>query len=343
VRIGLTAIKNVGAGIIEQIIGERDKNGAFIDFEDFISRMSFLTINKRILEGLILTGTFDCFYRPRAQLLQVYDLIVSKCAKDRESSLTGQMSLFDDKSLGLDVKIEYPNVKEFAIGDKLRYEKECSGVYLTGHPLEEYAEFLSTFSFNSTHFDISVEATAEIGGDSEESTDSGVVDEKVKLTDNQRLSLGGMFTTATKKIAKSGNEFGIGVLEDLFGSVEVLIAGRSLTKYRELFVADRLVHLVGSIRYRDDKPSFWIDEIKPVGKDASSVPIKKICFYFDVTDASLLEEIKEILQAYPGVDETFIRSTHDNKLYPLKIGTNICNALVTEISGLVGETGYKIA
>ena len=339
VRIGLAAIKNVGAGIIEQIIGERSKNSDFKDLEDFANRMSFITINKRIFEGLILTGTFDCFNRPRSQLMQVFDLVVSKCAKDRAGKISGQFSLFDDPTLGLDVKIDYPTIAEYDLGTKLKFEKESSGVYLTGHPLEEYAEFLDTFTYNSTHF-----ADDSNGGaaSDDEGDDTAEDNTKTKLSDNQRLSLGGMLTDASKRFSKTGNEFGIGVLEDLMGSVEVLISGRALNKYRELFATDKLVHLVGSVRYRDDKPSFWIDEIKPVGKDASSAPIRKICFYFDVSNKGLLDELKELLTAYPGGDETYVRSSHDNKLYPLNISTNVCTGLVAEAQGMFGKDGYKV-
>jgi len=336
VRIGLAAIKNIGAGIIAQIINERDTNGDFKDFEDFVKRLSFITINKRIFEGFIQTGTFDCFKKYRSQLMLVFETVVAQNAKDNAARQTGQLSLFDNADFGMQIKTDYPNILEYSLGDKLRREKECAGVYLTGHPLEEYAEFLSTFSYNSSHFEKAMVSSSE-NDESEHSAS-----EQNPLSDNQRVSLGGMFTSAQKRFSKAGHEFGIAKLEDLLGSVEVMISGRSLNKYRELFVSDNLVHVGGVINYRDDKPTFWIDEIKPVGKNALNIPVKKICFYFDVTNKELLNEISDICLAYKGNDETYIRSSHDNKLYPLKLDINICNPFLTEIQGLLGKDGYKI-
>jgi DNA polymerase-3 subunit alpha len=327
--------------VIDEIVAERKRRGDFKDFEDFVRRMDAVTLNKRMLESLILAGTFDCFLNPRAQLMQVYEGVLSRAAKDREARKSGQFSFFDDASgFGAAQRVPYPAVREFDLADKLRYEKEVSGVYLTGHPLEEYRAFLSGFTYNASHF-----VSGADGGEGAETADGadGEADGERALEDGATVSLGGMLTEATKRFTKSGRELGIGKLEDLNGTVEVLLSGHTLQKYRNSFVKDKLVTVTGKVKHRDDGTmNVWADTLTELKQSAAGPSARKICFYMDKTDAPLLDELQEILLVYPGADETFIRSAHDGKLYPLDLKVHICPQLLAEVRGLLGEEGLKV-
>ena len=343
VRIGMAAIKNVGAGVVGEIVAEREQNGAFKDFEDFVSRMMrSTTLNKRMLESLILSGTFDCFLNPRAQLMQVYEGVMSRAIKDREASLSGQFSFFDEKNGMLGgQKTAYTKVKEFDLADKLRYEKQVAGVYLTGHPLEEYADFLRSFTYNSSHFAANKTIAEDESLHTADTVENG--DTLPILSDGMNITLGGMLVEATKRFTKQGKELGVGKLEDLNGMVEVLVSGHVLNKSRALFQADKLVTISGKIKMRDDGITLWVDAITEFHHGAKSAATRKICFYLDITDVKQVDELREILRAYPGADESFIKSTHDSKLYPLETGVSINDTLLAEITGLVGKENIKLA
>ncbi|MCL2848087.1 MAG: DNA polymerase III subunit alpha [Firmicutes bacterium] len=342
IRIGLNAIKNVGIGIIEHIVAEREKGGVFTDFDEFITRMSFITINKRVLEGFILTGVFDSFNIARSVLKQAYTIIVDRANKDRLASASGQISMFDNPALAIKTKTDYPKIEEYSLWDKLRFEKETAGIYLTGHPLENYADFLSDFDYNSTHFTSYNESVGgemgldEANSESEDNSNNSIIND-------QRITVGGMLVEASKKFTKMGKEIGIGKLEDLHGTIEVFLSGHGLNKYKNDFIKDQLVTLSGTVRLRDDGATLWINEISPLNPKGKEVNKKKICFYCNKEDAKLWDELQEILFAYPGHDDTYIKSTHDNKIYPLNISVQISKALLMEIEGLLGDEGYKIA
>jgi len=341
IRIGLSAIKNVGLSIIDHITKEREQNGYFSDFDDFITRMSFITINKRVLEGFILTGVFDGFGIARAVLMLGYEMIMARATKDREASESGQFSMFDNPALTIKTKTEYPKAEEYGLWEKLKHEKEIAGIYLTGHPLENYADFLSGFNYNSSHF---LNFNEGMSNDAElNNTNSEDNDNISYLQNDQKITLGGMLIEANKRFTKLGRELGVGKLEDLHGTIEVFLSGHILNKYREHFVKDQLVTLSGNVRLRDDGATFWINEVSLLNPTGREINRKKICFYCDKKDETLVDELQEILLAYPGHDETYIKSTHDNKVYALDIPTQICNAMLMEIEGLLGNEGYKIA
>ena len=375
VRIGMAAIKNVGEGVVDDIVAEREKNGDFLDFEDFVARMSAAnTLNKRMLESLILAGTFDCFGNARAQLMQVFEGVIARAQKDREAKLSGQFSFFDVASgFGSAQKTPYPKVSEFSLSDKLRFEKEVAGVYLTGHPLEEYADFLRGFSVNSLHFKKAGEGSgiAEEAGAMPETHDAdaggdagaGALDPEKSapaLSDGQDVTIGGMLTEAVKRYSKAGKEYGVGKLEDLNGSIEIFISGEKL-RNREvaaLFNKDKLVRLEGTVRMREafaaeksgadgggargSDITLWVKKLTDA-RAQKSAPVKKICLYFDITDKALYSDLAEILSAYPGADEAYIRSLHDGKLYPLGAFVRIEEPMLAELTGLLGKDRIKLA
>lgn len=330
VRVGLVAIKNVGKSIIEEIVKERERGGEFTDFVQFVKRIENAQLNKRMLESLIYAGAFDCLGKTRSQYIAVYESVIDRVNKDRAARLKGQFSFFDmnDACAELD-SFEYPDMREYPLGVKLGKEKEVAGVYLTGHPLEEFTGHLRQYEHNSSNILPS-------------ENDDG---ETVGLKDDTVVKLGGMLIEAEKKITKTGKEIAIGKLEDLYGTVDIMLTGYTYKKLKNVFVKDTMVTVSGKIKNREDSVTVWVDSIVPWQDVTPETPPKMICFYlsFDNSDPSLMDNLQDILSAYPGRDETYCKNLDDGKLYPLGIGVDISDSLISEAKGLMGSDNVKVA
>ena len=208
IRYALSAIKSVGRSVIDNIVNERQEHGPFVSLKDFIERLSGKEVNKRTVESFIKSGAMDGLHATRRQLMMVYVQVMDQVNQERKKSMTGQMTLFDfvsdDEKAEFDV--HYPNVGEYDKELKLAFEKEVLGVYISGHPLEEYAKFLMK----------NVTAVT---------TDFYVDDEtgESRVRDNQNVIIGGMITSKTVKVTKNNKLMAFISLEDLVGTVEVLI------------------------------------------------------------------------------------------------------------------------
>ncbi|MCL2821815.1 MAG: DNA polymerase III subunit alpha [Firmicutes bacterium] len=308
VRIGLAALKGVGTGIIENVILERDKNGEFEDFEDFIKRMTQsmtdkgaaisevgrTVMNKKFLESLIYSGAFDCFKATnRRQLVAHFEYVCDRIKKEFSEKVTGQFSFFETvESLKESDKYKYPNIPEFETAEKLAYEKAVAGVYLTAHPLEEYAAKLSQLS----HSSIKIKEIA-----------AAVLDGSALLSDHSKIELGGVLVSADTRFSKAGKEYGAGVVEDLYGTVEVLLMGDKVNKFRQVFQKDKKVTVYGKINIRDESYTIWADRIEE-WDESKGQRAKKMCIYFDSEDGykDTFKQIREILDDYPGDDEVFV-------------------------------------
>ena len=334
VRIGMAAIKNVGMPVIEQIVKERERGGEFKDFVEFVTRMSSITLNKKMLESLIYAGTFDCFGHARSQLIAVYEQVLDRAARDRKVKLSGQMSMFDafaDTTTELN-RFEYPKMREYSLSEKLRREKEVASIYLTGHPLEEYAQYLKTFEYNTSMF--------------KPQTDDEAEDDSAENLDGRTVVLGGMLVEAGKKFTKDNKELGVGKLEDLYGTVDLAMSGQTLSKMKAYWEKDKLVTVKGRLRINELGASVWVDKIEPWQSGvAQEIRRKKICMYFSFKEKppEFLDEIQEVLLNYGGEDKTYVKNTDDGKLYPLDIGVECCRPLLAELSGILGADNIKIA
>ena len=246
IRYGLAAIKSIGKPIIQTIAEERKEYGEFKNLEDFISRMSTReALNKRAIENFIKAGALDCLGGTRKQFMSIYIQIVDHVNQEKKYSMTGQMSLFDlvseeEKS---DFQIQLPKVGEYAKETKLAFEKEVLGVYISGHPLEEYEEQWQK-AISATTLDFQLD---------EESNHS-------KVHDGAREIIGGFITEKTMKATKTNQMMAFVTLEDLLGTVEVVVFPRDYEKNRNLLEVDRKVFIKGRVSEEDDKPSKLICE-----------------------------------------------------------------------------------
>ena len=246
IRYGLTAIKSIGRPVIASIIEDRDEFGPFKNLEDFISRMSVKDgLNKRAIEHLIKSGALDCLGGTRKQFMSIYVQIVDHVNQEKKYAMTGQMTLFD--MVGEEEKeqfeIKLPDVGEYSKENLLAFEKEVMGVYLSGHPLQEYEDKWRK-SISATTLDF--QPDEETG--------------RAKVHDGTREIVGGMITAKTIKHTKTNQMMAFLSLEDLVGTVEVIVFPRDYEKNREYLEIDKKIFVKGRVSEEEERPSKLICE-----------------------------------------------------------------------------------
>ena len=245
IRYGLSAIKSIGRPVIEAILTERRERGPFGSLRDFIQRLSGKEVNKRTVESFIKSGALDSLGGTRKQLMQVYASLIDQTAREKKSSVTGQMSLFD--LLGEEEKKEYeiqlPPVGEFEKEQLLAFEKEVLGIYVSGHPLEKYeALWKRGISNVTTDFQLDEETG------------------QAKVTDQAKVTVGGMITGKTVKYTKTNKTMAFLTLEDLVGTVEVVVFPKDYETYGAYLKEENKIFVRGRVSSEDDKASKVICE-----------------------------------------------------------------------------------
>ena len=245
IRYALTAIKSVGRPVIEGILAERSKGGPFTDIRNLIDRCSGRDVNKRTIESFIKAGALDCLGGSRRQLMMVYAQVMDASAREKKTALTGQMSLFD--MMAPEEKQEFsvrlPNVSEFPREQLLMFEKEVLGIYVSGHPLEEYESMWKRqISALSTDFALD-----------EETGHAAVVD-------GRREIIGGIVEEKTIKYTRQNKTMAFLTLEDLVGTVEVIVFPNAYERYHTFLEEDAKLFIEGRVSAEDDKPSKLIGE-----------------------------------------------------------------------------------
>ena len=237
IRYGLSAIKSIGKPVIEAIVQERNIGGKFKSLKDFCERMAGREVNKRTVENFIKAGAFDSLGHTRRQQMMVYAQIMDQAAAEKKKSMTGQMSLFDfvadeDKEA---FEVKYPPVGEYDREVLLAYEKEVLGVYISGHPLEEYEK---AWRKNITAVTTDFQADEETG--------------KARVYDGQTVIVGGMITAKTVKTTKNNQLMAFVTLEDLVGSVEVIVFPRDYERNREFLNEEEKIYVRGRVSLSED-------------------------------------------------------------------------------------------
>ncbi|MCQ2603371.1 MAG: DNA polymerase III subunit alpha, partial [Clostridia bacterium] len=230
VRYGLMGIKNVGKEAMKFVLNERNENGPFKDIKDFLERTSG-QVNKRMVESLIKSGAFDFTGKTRATLMASYESIMNVVANDKKNGMGGQMSLFDD--LIEDVEIQYTELEEYPRDQILMNEKEMLGMYVSGHPLDEYPENKGEFNFATTDIFVENEGINEETdtAEGEEEKAGMVVDTSIA---NKQVKFGCIVASSEKKSTKSGQRFAVGMLEDRVGTIQFAMYARAYEQYRDL-------------------------------------------------------------------------------------------------------------
>ena len=359
IRFGLGALKHVGTALIDSIVEERDKNGEFTSLEDFLRRVTAATLNKKSMEAFILSGALDVFGHPRSQMLEAFPKYMDLVAADRKAKACGQFSFFDTFQEETQIlnKIDYPNIKEFNKDTLLKYEKEFVGIYISGHPLDDYLDKYDGFNFTS---DMMPESDVdEFGGedgegggysgsvtyqDDSEDEDSMVADNGNSVVDGQSIIGGGIIKAVKKIMTKKGN-MAIITIEDLYGTFECMLFSKLYTKYKDLIAEDGLVTIRGKVSIRDGKaPTIIVESIQSWEKVESSVPTteQKVYLRFDTKDLDVYYQVKNIASSYPGKTQVVIKCLSTGQVFTFNVKVEINNYLTNELIGLLGESNVVI-
>ncbi|ABR36959.1 DNA polymerase III subunit alpha [Clostridium beijerinckii] len=292
IRFGLAAIKNVGTNVVASIVKAREEKGKFESLVDFINKMDPSSINKRAVECLIKAGALDDFDVFRSKMLAVHEKLIDNISSDKRRNIDGQISLFASEELK-NPEVNYPNIKEFTKRNLLAMEKEMTGLYITGHPLDDYAQSLKMQTTNEISKIFLVQETLD---DSLES-DMGEINmfnRQDALQDNDRVILGGILASVNQKVTRNNSIMAFLKLEDLTGTIEVIVFPKTLEKVKELCVTDSLVIVKGRLSLKEDEPPKLICEsIEPLEK----VNTSKVYLRVDdkVAATVLSKKLKELL------------------------------------------------
>ena len=334
IRFGLVGIKGVGLAAIETIVEEREKNGKFTSFEDFISRADVKVLNKRLIENLIYAGAFDCFKKPRSQLIAVYEDLLEKAvaiAKERDSN---QLSFFSGMFSDFNkVTTTYPNIPEYDDKLKLSKEREVLGVYVTGHPLTKYMDEFRSFSFKTNllqYYEEDEEGNRTYN----------------ELEDGKRVEMGGIITSVTRKTTKSGSSMAYIVLEDAYGSIECVFFPKNYEKYKALIRVEAIVKVEGRLQVRTgQKPSISVDKYEEI--ELKDKPEKVYSSVSENQEKSewmgiILEgenvdkkaDVLDTIAQYPGSMPAVLKI---NGKYYRAANVRKCNGLTAELEYTLGE------
>ena len=289
IRYALSAIKSLGRPVIDAIVKERKLNGPYVSLKDFMERLSGKEINKRTVESFIKAGALDGLHATRRQMMVVYTQVMDQVNQERKSSMTGQMTLFDlvsdEEKESFDV--HYPDVGEYDKELKLAFEKEVLGLYVSGHPLEEYAQSWKQH-ITATTLDFAVD---------DETGES-------RVKDGQVVTIGGMITEKTVKVTKKRQMMAFVTVEDLFGTAEALVFPRDYEKFQSLLETDRKVYIRGRVSASEDQQAKLICEQVTAFEE---IP-KEIWIRFDTKEdyMEMAEKLKEICAGQQGRDRLVV-------------------------------------
>ena len=317
IRFGLAAIKNVGFNVVESIVASRSDKGRFESLVDFINKIDLSAINKRAVESLIKAGAFDEFKIFRSKLLAVYEKVMDSVSNEKKRNIEGQISLFGlvEENIN-EPEVNYPNINEFSKNNLLAMEKEMTGMYLTGHPLDEYVQSLKMYT------SISVDKIYK----SQQAHLEGVDDDEYSIHDEDKVILGGIISEVNQKVTRSNTIMAFIKLEDLSGSIEVIVFPKTLDKVRDLITVDSMVVIKGRVSMKEDEPVKLICEtIEPLEKVNSSK------LFIRVENLAKAKQTKpnliNIASQHKGDKSIYVFTAYDRKNYriPREMWLNINN------------------
>ncbi len=327
IRYGLTAIKSIGRPVIAAIVEEREARGEFKNLKDFIERLSGKDINKRTIENFIKSGAFDSLGGTRKQFMVIYVQIMDQVNREKKYSMTGQMSLFDmvadDQKAEFDVPL--PDVGEYEKETKFAFEKEVLGVYLSGHPMEEYEE---KWRKNITRTTLDFQLDEDTG--------------RTKVHDGARETIGGMITAKTIKYTKQNKVMAFVTLEDLAGSVEVVVFPRDYEKNQQYLDEEGKVFIRGRVSEEDEAASKLICE-KVIPFEQTK---RELWLQYPDKDTYLRQEgeLLGLLADSDGQDSVVIYCKKEKaiKRLPANRCVNADKLLLNNMKNYLGESCVKV-
>lgn len=327
IRYALTAIKSVGRPVIEMVVEERNQRGPYTNLKDFISRMADRELNKRAIENFIKAGAMDSLGGTRKQFMSVYVQILDSIHQDKKNNMAGQISLFDiaGEEEKESYEIRLPDVGEYSKEMKLSFEKEVLGIYVSGHPLEEYQEI---WQKNITH------KTTDFLLDEESDTTA--------VKDGQTAVIGGIITDKRLKYTKREKVMAFLQIEDLLGTTEVIVFPRDYEKYSDKLMEDKKVFISGHVSVEDEKDAKLICEKITTFEEMPKklwikFPDKET---FEKREAELLSSLRDS----EGGDSVviYIENPKAMKTLPPNQNVNADGALIDRLESLYGKENIRV-
>ena len=334
IRFGLGAVKNVGRGLIRSMAAKREEGGPFKSLEDFLQRMGEGELNKRAVENFIKCGAMDCFGHHRSELLAVYDQLMDAVSSSRKKNLEGQMGLFamlDEDDAGASVEI--PKLKELNRADLMAMEKETTGIYISGHPMDDYRQYLK-----NTH-------VIPIGK---------LMEEENKYQDDQIISVAGIVQTLKMKTTRNNSMMAYVTVEDDTAAIEMLAFSNVLNQFGGYLKENSPVVITGRLSIRDEKePQIVINRARPISDFAENekngeqeLPQqpspRQGTLYLKINSEGdpVYRKVKAILNMFPGESNAVLYFA-DTKL---RRGTRcaMAESMIRELRSLLGDPSVVI-
>jgi DNA polymerase-3 subunit alpha len=320
IRFGLTAVRNVGANVVDAIVEAREAKGGFTSFTDFLDKVPAVVCNKRTIESLIKAGAFDSLSPSRRALLLVHEQAVDAVVGLKRKEAEGQFDLFADTGAddAVTVNVVVPDVPEWDKKQRLAFEREMLGLYVSDHPLSGLEHVLAS------------------------AADCSIV---TLLADENRpegsmVTVCGLISSLQRKMSKNGNPWAAVTLEDIDGSVEVLFFGETYLSYATVLAEDAVVTVRGRVRRRDETVQLQAVEVSI--PDVSAVDARPVTIAMQVSRCTppVVEKLREILATHPGVTEVNLRLTQPGRATVIRLEDTLrierSPALFGDLKALLG-------
>ena len=326
IRYGLAAIKSLGKSVIDVMTQEREANGKYKDLKDFMGRLTSKEINKRTIENLIKSGALDSFGKTRKQQMLVYPVVLEQVNREKKESMSGQMSLFDffSEEEKKEYEMQYPDVGEYDDAQKLALEKDVLGIYVSGHPLEKYMDSIE-------------KQTTARSTDFEPDEESG----RAIVRDGQHYVVGGLISNITAKLTKNNQNMAFVTLEDLYGTVEIIVFPTIYQNVKPYLIEDNGLYVKGRASVSEESGKLIAEYIVPIDQIPKEVWIQTENIG-EFTDKQ--QDLYKIIRKYPGKDEIVIFSKKEKAIKRLPTYENISakNDVFSELKSLFGEKNVKV-
>ena len=336
IRFGLAAVKNVGKGLVEQIVAERKADGAFASFRQLCERLSQTDLNKRAMENLIRCGAMDCFGHKRAQLLLVYDQAMTDAAQNRRRNLEGQIDLFSMDQTENEAEIPMPDVPELPPQERMAGEKETTGLYLSGHPMDAYRPMLK-----NAH----VASIGDIMTSFAEGAD--------RYRDEQVVTVAGVIQSIRTRPTRNGSLMAYIVLEDDTAAMEMLAFSSILRRYDSFLKENQPVMITGKLTVRDEKdPQLMVDRARLLLDSEEPIPLpdlpsrsqiapdQRLYLRVDKLDSRDFRKTRAILNLFPGLTQVILVAADTGKRYGTRCDPE--PGMLQELRRVLGEKNVVI-
>jgi len=332
IRFGLGAVKNIGRGLIRSMVAKRSEGGPFRSLEDFLQRMGEGELNKRAVENFIKCGAMDCFGYHRSELLAVYDSMMDSISASRKKNIEGQIGLFsmlqdEDKA----AEIPIPKLKELNKADLMLMEKETTGIYLSGHPMDDYRHYLK-----NTHV---VPIVA-------------LMDEESAYQDDQIVSIAGIIQTVKMKTTRNNSMMAYVTIEDDTASLEMLAFSNVLNQFGSYLQENQPVVITGRLSMRDDKePQIVINRARPISdyaQEYAQPPVARpeapasgtLYLRLPTESGSLFPKIRAIVNMFPGNSGVVVYFTDTKQRRGAKCSLDA--RMLTELKAVLGDENVVV-